>query len=567
MTDAINVDAPGLQARPAPRLSLWLTLVLVLIYLLEVALSSLINTGDLSGFQRYLATPDTRAIADLGSGGAVSFQAGEIWTLITSCYLHNDLFHLSGNLLTLLILMPAVQRHLGLGRTFILYSLAGTAGSLASALWGEPSSVGASGGLMGISAASILIGWRRGGAEGQRMVLLGCIFGASGIPVGFILPQISNAAHIGGFIAGLVTVMAMTDSTGTVRGRLPAWSAKLSVVLTALCLSTGGGTGIWRTHQALADPDAYESHMTDRAFAELNASIAWDPDAWQNYMARAGYYEYQENWSAALADYSRAIELVPDEAEPYRERGDTYFLSGDYKAAVADYTTAIKLKPFDIEALYFRAQAYRQLDAEDAAKADEDAIVAALPLGTAEAMRYRADVLAARGDVDGAIADITKAIQWADEPNAEYYQLRSGYYASKSEFALARQDMDAALQLEPRSARLLQARGGLNAQEKKYAEALADYKAAMALGVDDSAINNNMAWSMFNLGQAQDALPYAQKALQLMPDSVPALDTRGHIYAALGQRELAIADFRAVLARNPSVEESREGLRKLGVEP
>lgn len=565
MTEATEVQSRSLQADRPPSLTQWLLLALVLIYLLEVALSALVNTGDLTSFFRYLATPDNSVVTDLGAGGAVSFRAGEVWTLITSCYLHNDLFHLSSNLVTLLILMPRVQRNLGLGRTFVLYSLAGIAGSFASALWGEPSSVGASGGLMGISAAAIIIGWRRGDAQGQNMILLGCIFGASGIPVGFLMPLVSNAAHIGGFAAGLAAAAVMTDNTGKATTGLPAWTSNLCVGLTGICLLIGIGLGGWWTNQALADVIAYRTHLTDQALATLNAAIAWDPDDRQNYLLRAGMHEYQQNWPAALEDYSRAITLAPNQSDGYRERGDTYFLSGDYKAAVTDYSSAIERYPFDIPALYFRAQAYRQLGSSDLAQADDDAIVAAHPFD-AESFRYRATILEARGDLDGALADYSKAIE-RSEPDTEYYQLRAGLYMRKGDLLLARRDMDEAIGLEPRNPQLLAQRGSLSSRENKHAEALTDFEAAIALGTDDSTINNNMAWSMFNLGRAQEALPYVQKALQQTPDSIPALDTRGHIHAALGQRDLAIADFRAVLARDPSVKESQEGLRKLGVEP
>jgi predicted negative regulator of RcsB-dependent stress response len=42
-------------------------------------------------------------------------------------------------------------------------------------------------------------------------------------------------------------------------------------------------------------------------------------------------------------------------------------------------------------------------------------------------------------------------------------------------------------------------------------------------------------------------------------------DTRGHIHAALGNRDAAISDFRAALAIDPNSTDSRAGLAKLGV--
>ena len=52
--------------------------------------------------------------------------------------------------------------------------------------------------------------------------------------------------------------------------------------------------------------------------------------------------------------------------------------------------------------------------------------------------------------------------------------------------------------------------------------------------------------------------------MKLKPGAAQALDTRGHIYEALGRREEAIADFRGALAIEPRLQGSRDGLRRLG---
>jgi len=53
----------------------------------------------------------------------------------------------------------------------------------------------------------------------------------------------------------------------------------------------------------------------------------------------------------------------------------------------------------------------------------------------------------------------------------------------------------------------------------------------------------------------------------LEPDYAAALDTRGHIFEALGKREEAIADFRRAVASDPSMEGSRDALKRLGAAP
>ena len=51
------------------------------------------------------------------------------------------------------------------------------------------------------------------------------------------------------------------------------------------------------------------------------------------------------------------------------------------------------------------------------------------------------------------------------------------------------------------------------------------------------------------------------------PNDSSALDTRGHIFEALGRREEAIADFRRALAIDPGMQESKDALKRLGAAP
>jgi Tetratricopeptide repeat len=64
---------------------------------------------------------------------------------------------------------------------------------------------------------------------------------------------------------------------------------------------------------------------------------------------------------------------------------------------------------------------------------------------------------------------------------------------------------------------------------------------------------NNRAWAYFNAGKAAQGLPDAERSLQLLPNNAHLLDTRGHIFEALGRREEAITDFRRALSINPKL--------------
>lgn len=134
----------------------------------------------------------------------------EYWRLLTSLFLHYGALHLALNLLALYLLGPELERLVG-GFKFLLGYLATGVGAglwvLALRLlkWTRPNElVGASGCIMGVIGilAGLLFRDRHSPRAGQRlrmiliMVALETIYDVS-------TPQVSLAAHLGGFITGV----------------------------------------------------------------------------------------------------------------------------------------------------------------------------------------------------------------------------------------------------------------------------------------------------------------------------------------------------------------------------
>lgn len=68
-------------------------------------------------------------------------------------------------------------------------------------------------------------------------------------------------------------------------------------------------------------------------------------------------------------------------------------------------------------------------------------------------------------------------------------------------------------------------------------------------------------------GQTDRAIADYDKAIELYPVYAAAYNNRGVAYEKLGQRDTAIADFRKALELDPSQEESKKGLKRVGVIP
>ena len=60
----------------------------------------------------------------------------------------------------------------------------------------------------------------------------------------------------------------------------------------------------------------------------------------QNCLDAARYYEEQEQFQEALAEYGRAVQESPDDALPLLCRGALLAELGQYEAGIADFSAA-----------------------------------------------------------------------------------------------------------------------------------------------------------------------------------------------------------------------------------
>jgi membrane associated rhomboid family serine protease len=131
---------------------------------------------------------------------------GEYYRLLGAAFLHIGLLHLAGNMLSLAIVGPALERLLGWWRFLALYLLSALGGSVAIYLFGSPfgAVAGASGAIFGLFAATLVV-VRKLGLDARFMVLAVALnFGVS------FAPGISLLGHVGGFVVGGLLALAMT---------------------------------------------------------------------------------------------------------------------------------------------------------------------------------------------------------------------------------------------------------------------------------------------------------------------------------------------------------------------
>jgi rhomboid protease GluP len=132
---------------------------------------------------------------------------GEIWRFVTPIFLHIGLLHLFFNSYALWVIGPQVEKLYGGPRFLLLYLLTGI-GGVAASYWYHPPipSAGASGSIFGLFGVLLVfsIKYRRvvpaffSRALGKGILLTVGI----NLVIGYMIPQIDNAAHLGGLLSG-----------------------------------------------------------------------------------------------------------------------------------------------------------------------------------------------------------------------------------------------------------------------------------------------------------------------------------------------------------------------------
>ena len=208
--------------------------------------------------------------ADLETWGgniALLTLTGEPWRLFTSLFMHAGVLHLFVNMYFLLQIGPLLVLRKGSAGFAIVYLAGGLLASAASAWWqaqilfdqaGAFSSnqmpalrlivsVGASGAIMAVAGALAWnlvashyrpdAGARNKMADKQLMLALLRTIGFN-VALGFFIPGLDQAAHVGGLLAGALLGFVLPDEAGHVKGTT-RWLRRLAAIMTCAVLLMG----------------------------------------------------------------------------------------------------------------------------------------------------------------------------------------------------------------------------------------------------------------------------------------------------------------------------------------
>jgi len=190
---------------------------------------------------------DTSVVNRYAMWPAAVHVQGQYYRAFTAMWLHANFLHIFFNMIALLIVGPAVEVLLGKLRFLALYLIAGIGGSVCSYLLSQPNvaGIGASGAIMGVLGAYVVVGARRHlpVAPVVGLLVLNFVIGFTG--------NIDWRAHLGGLVTGSVLGF-LYDYAGGLRDRTTELAVTIGGSAVVLGLLAVLITGVAPGHVSLS---------------------------------------------------------------------------------------------------------------------------------------------------------------------------------------------------------------------------------------------------------------------------------------------------------------------------
>src|SRR5882672_2797275 len=229
---------------------------------------------------------------------------------------------------------------------------------------------------------------------------------------------------------------AALAAAGSVRLPTRALFAGAGAWLLALGAVTWIQCGVWRNSLAL-----------------WSQEIRHEPHLYFPLYSRAHVRGEQGEFDGALADINASLALNPNWETSWMERGTLLALQGDHRRAIADFDRSLELNPASVNALSRRALSRSKLGDVAGALSDCDLAIHQRP---ASPIPYsvRGNVLLDRGDARGAVAEYTRSLD-RDPQAPEVYRNRARAETKLGMFPEALADHTRSLEIRPQHAETL----------------------------------------------------------------------------------------------------------------
>jgi rhomboid protease GluP len=196
------------------------------------------------------ALKDWRFLVWMGGNAPALVQGGEIYRLFSANFLHANFTHFFWNFICLFELGFILERLVGSYRFLLLYLISAFLGSVSSTLFGHVLvSVGASTALFGILGSFGYLHWKYYSTEisfefkESKIWLISMLVIIVFLP--FYIRNIDWAAHVGGFLGGLLVTFILYKNVTSFKINAPvSLRIKIISILLALIFAFNGSIAI-----------------------------------------------------------------------------------------------------------------------------------------------------------------------------------------------------------------------------------------------------------------------------------------------------------------------------------
>jgi tetratricopeptide (TPR) repeat protein len=270
----------------------------------------------------------------------------------------------------------------------------------------------------------------------------------------------------------------------------------------------------------------FNESFLDRSLGDIEQAIAYDP---QNalYPYFKGRILYSMNQTLKSADaYQQAIMLKPDYEEAKLKLAELYYVVKEHSKSMNLLNTIISVEPSNASAWFFKGMNLREM--KDTARAVE-------------------------------------AFQQAFDNDNQFYDavMQLGLIYAARNNKLAVEYYNTAIRIRPKSDEAYFARGVYYQNNKRYKEALADYRKTVTFNSSHDNAYYNVGYINFETGHYKEALKNWNICIQMNNSNVKAYYMRGLVHEMEKDYAEAKLNYEYALQLDPDFELAQAGLKRI----
>ncbi len=296
---------------------------------------------------------------------------------------------------------------------------------------------------------------------------------------------------------------------------------------------------------------ACEMMGEESSWIELKRALIDAPNDLRYQVAYASKHAQQESWTLAAECYQRLTSQYEDMAPLFGRSAICQSNAGNFQAALIAYSKAIDKAPHEATFRLYRSFIYQDLKGWEQAEQDLDEAVRLSSIDP-EMFSCRALVRLQRNNTAGAVDDFREAIRL--DPNFGYAHFRLGWLYSCLEddkATAAIEHLTRAVALEEKvDVRLYRSLAYLG--QNKHALAMEDCEYVLSVEPKNGLAHGIRGRILQSDGQYEEGIEACSRAIELGHEHPMVFLARGICYAATDQSTLAMSDCDTALALEPN---------------